>query len=238
MLDQKAQFRIGLISEDLKRQLRAEAEARRDEVRPYKARLKEVKNRHAREMEEWKQADLDRQPDEQPSYAKKARRDVQKTAMDNEVQVLKSNQEYVRLYEGLARENQMALDAIFDVSELSGTKREHLRYSLLTDGVSVRLVVETPNAGPKRRRDGSRLLPRRGKMDVEHLREELGVKEMSTNELACVANELNNLGLKEQSNQNQRLDNLLGSCPVAALWRSNTRTCALSLSLSLSLPVL
>ena len=56
-------------------------------------------------------------------------------------------------------------------------------------------------------------------MDVEHLREELGVKEMSTDELACVANELNNLGLKEQSNQNQRLDNLLGSCPVAALWR-------------------
>lgn len=84
MLDQKAQFRIGLISEDLKRQLRAEAEARRDEVRPYKARLKEVKNRHAREMEEWKQADLDGPP----SYAKKARRDVQERAMENEVQVL------------------------------------------------------------------------------------------------------------------------------------------------------
>lgn len=56
-------------------------------------------------------------------------------------------------------------------------------------------------------------------MDVEHLREELGVKEMSTDELACVANELNNLGLKEQSNQNQRLDNLLGSTgSVRILW--------------------
>ena len=203
MLHKEAMMEMNIIGDDLKRQLRAEAEVRQDEVRPYDTRLKEMKKRHAMEKREWSQADLDGQPSDQ----ERARRDARKTAMENEVQVLESDQEYVRLREGLARENQMALDAIFDVSELSGTKQERLCWTVLSDGVSMRLFAEPIGDAPRRRRDGSRLLPRRGEMDIEHLREALGVEEMRTDELARVANEINNLSPKEQ---NQRLNSLLG----------------------------
>lgn len=89
-----------------------------------------------------------------PSDDEKARRNVQKTAMENEVQVLKNDWDFVCLKQQLEMEKHRAFNSLFDVSKLSGTKRDQLCWTLLTDAVSMRLFAETLGDAPRRRRPG------------------------------------------------------------------------------------